>query len=122
MNAPSPMATQPTKSVADVLQRAADLIARPGAWTQGEFARGKTGRPVKTRDCAVCLCVIGAIDVASGARPGTEANDDALRVLAWEVGCSLWDIAVWNDEPERTQEEVVAKLKEAATLAREQGK
>lgn len=105
-------------SVADVLERAAELIEPEGAWTQGWSAR--------TADGVVCYslasqaarwCIGGAIVKANGA-------DDELAIRAFTVldGVIVGEVSRWNDAPERTQAEAVAKLREAAALAREQSR
>lgn len=106
------------QTVADVLDAAADLLEKPGAWTQGAYARGKTGRKVTTRRAAVCFCAIGAMSVAAGCDPAVEGEpweaDVALRKAIGDT-----QIADWNDTPGRTQDEVVAALRAAATSARQ---
>lgn len=99
-------------TVAEVLERAADLIEPEGRWVKGELAKYNP-------DGFVCGCAMGAIlDVPS------DAIWDALAFI--EAGLpqtrpgGLRPIAAWNDAPERTQAEVVAKLREAAQLARTQ--
>jgi hypothetical protein len=96
-------------SVADVLERAANLIEPEGAWTKEDYV-GPSG---------TCWCVLGAIK-----RAGDFANDlnPAAEALRAALGVGYGGIPDWNDAPERTQDEVVAKLREAAALAREQGK
>lgn len=109
--------TQPGKSktVADILAAAADLIEPEGAWTQGTSYRDADG---DIRDGGgpevVCRCVAGAVNEVcdwsfDGAVP-------AFRLLEAHVGVS--DIARWNDAPERTQAEVVAALRAASEKAR----
>ena len=107
--------------VSDVLDRAADLIKPEGAWTQGCFARNASGVPTGLtgfRGPAVCWCLLGATDKATGddAALSQEADDFLRRYLV------VPDLGDWNDNSRRTQAEVVAKLREAAALAREQGK
>jgi hypothetical protein len=109
-------------SVAEVLERAADLLQKPGAWTQGVLARNKAGEITglsEFRGPAVCWCILGATYVVDNDddddRSSSNSADRFLESLLGEVGA-------WNDAPERTQSEVVAKLREAAALAREQGK
>src|SRR5688572_12664424 len=95
---------------AEILNKAADLLEPKGAWTQGWFARDKSRCHVAVESsAAVCWCAAGAIERAS---PPT-LYWDALNALARVLPTS---IAVWNDSPERTQAEVVAKLREAAAL------
>ncbi|MGI4744926.1 MAG: DUF6197 family protein [Janthinobacterium lividum] len=104
------------RTVAEVLDAAADLLTSEGAWTQGAQARRADGKQVMADGPnAVCWCLIGATEAADPEYFGTDAD----RVLYHLLGV---DIVEWNDAPGRTQAEVVAKLREAATLAREQGK
>lgn len=87
--------------------KAWELLSKPGAWTQKVCARDEFGTRVgATSDSACSWCIIGAI----------------LRLYPYEVGDLReklygvlpkgFSIAQWNDTPERTQEEVVAVLKE----------
>lgn len=108
------------RKISDVLDAAAALIEPEGAWTQGTIYRDAKGKPagVGTGD-PVCWCALGAImhvgyyseaglGFVEGDLPPTGAG--ALRPLS-----------AWNDDPERKQSEVVARLREAATKAREAG-
>ncbi len=107
-------------SVADVLERAANLIEPEGAWTQGEYARNAYGSGfIHNRRYPhgppVCFCLNGAINFVAGNRV-TQDYTPAQRIVE-----SMFDdgaTGTWNDAPERTQAEVVAKLREAAALAR----
>jgi len=104
-------------SVADVLERAADLIAKPGAWAQGEYGRGPGGivweQDAPEPEGLNCFCLYGAVAHVSKARAGCDTPAvkflEALNVSA----------TGWNDAPERTQDEVVALLRKSAALARE---
>ncbi len=112
------------KPVSQVLSEAADLLEKPGAWTQGAYARGKSGRKVSTRKTAVCFCAVGAIDAVIG-KPtiGIEGHWEALRMVTFAaIGTREANVAEWNDEPGRTQAEVVAAFRRAAALAKEQGR
>jgi hypothetical protein len=85
--------------------------AHPEAWTQGAFARDAAGddliRPVD-RD-AVCWCVSGALyKFAMGSE---ETRRAAWGRLHTAVGTM---VTVFNDAPDRTVADVVAKLREAA--------
>ena len=103
-------------SVAEVLERAADLIEPEGAWTQGEFALNADGEITglsEFRGAAVCWCALGAINKASA---GDDSLEDVAELILRNLVVRLVD--EWNDAPERTQAEVVAKLREAAALAR----
>lgn len=110
-------------SVADVLERAADRVEPEGNWTQGAFSRTASGCHngdlVAPRKPA-CWCVLGAIAKEAGHNPVdpwviNPLARDAMNAFEITVGTAASD---WNDVPERTQAEVVAKLREAAAIAR----
>ncbi|MGV0964165.1 MAG: DUF6197 family protein [Polynucleobacter sp.] len=110
-------------SVADVLDRAADLIEPEGKWTQGAYGRDATGCEVIGVENAVCFCAMGAMYKARGDIGAFEHDPDLVRPLAALIERTC-DAAIddWNDASERTQTEVVSALREAAALARkEQG-
>lgn len=114
-----------TKSmgIADVLDRAADLIEPEGAWTKGPFAVDKCGREVFEHlrgypKEAVAFCAAGAITQASRGRNWRRREAKDLADSLTPVG----SIIQFNEDRGRTQSEVVAKLREAAAKAREQGK
>ena len=101
--------------VAEVLEKAADLIEPEGAWCQGSLGKTKDGYPVpEDSPYAVSLCAIGAILKASG-KSWTYETYDYIHAVEAVVG---EDLAVWNNWRRRTQAEVVSKLREAAKLAR----
>lgn len=105
------------KPLSQVLEEAADLLAKPGAWTQGALSRDADGKNVPLND-GICFCMGGAISKsADGAKT---AQRKAMQAVRDVVGAG-W-VAGWNDDPKRTQAEVVAKLREAAALAKEQGR
>lgn len=109
------------QSIPDVLEAAADLLSKPGAWTQGAYARGKGNRPVNSADEAARFCVLGAMNIAAGAPKVNLDRNEAHIAFANATGIPDYLIATWNDTPGRTQDEVVAKLREAAALARTGG-
>ncbi|WP_278070501.1 DUF6197 family protein [Brevundimonas sanguinis] len=101
-----------TKSPAEVLKAAADLLEKPGAWTQGAYARDSSGKSVgPDSQLAECFCALGAIR-----RSGNYADDvnPAAMALGRSIGFRVGD---WNDALKRTQSEVVAALREAARQA-----
>lgn len=105
-------------SVAEVLSRAADLIEPEGKWTQGCLFRDAEGKGLRPSDSGKsCFCMAGALVQIGG--PWASAwnfLDDALPKVGFGNRTGAW-----NDAPERTQAEVVAKLREAAELARQRG-
>lgn len=89
------------------LLQAADEIERRG-WTQGQTIDRETGRVCAIG--AISLVVNGAVDPCN--RYAREQMQPVVRLFMAAVPCrSIYD---WNDEPGRTQAEVVAKLREVA--------
>lgn len=85
-----------------------ELIATPDKWTKGEMAKDADGFPVfSTQDSAVCWCLLGAINRACGI--------DANRVVIFnKLGFKkINELTDWNDAPERTHSDVLARLKGA---------
>lgn len=98
------MTLEKPKSVADVLEAAADLIEPDGAWTQGEYV-GINGN---------CWCALGAIK-----RVGNYVGDINPASMQLLLVISGRFVHEWNDAPERTQREVVEALRSAASLSRQ---
>lgn len=95
-----------TQSIADVLDRAADLIAK--GWMQGDWGsfRGE------------CFCAWGAIMFGESVMAGESERKAAHQFAKQHIGAP--SLISWNDTPGRTQAEVVQALREAAAKAREQ--
>lgn len=110
-----------TAPVSQVLSEAADLLEKPGAWTQGVFARNAKGENTglsEIRGKAVCWCVLGATAASAGSNLGlSSAADHFLRDFL-----GVEELGSWNDAPDRSQEEVVDALRRAAALAKDQGR
>lgn len=104
--------------IADILDRAADRLSKPGAWTQGANARDADGRGVSPNNpAAVCWCLSGVLySVEPRYSVAREANDFMNRYVLVSYAHH------WNDAPERTQSEVIQTLRQAADKAREAGK
>jgi hypothetical protein len=89
---------------AATLRAAADLIRREG-WTQARFFDERTG----------CRCIAGAL------RECTDSTQwmYAVEALARQVGVPPWPTSIynWNDDPDRTVDEVIAALEAAAQAA-----
>lgn len=103
-------------TVAEVLEQAADRIEERG-WTQGAYLRTD----------GTC-CARGAIRLTLGGEVGENFDEDKLYVsdggdfecdVIWtlhhELDTSLME---WNDDPERTADEVIALLREVAAAER----
>lgn len=97
-------------SVADILEKAAKLIERRG-WTQGAYDRSSQH--------GVSYCALGACFAARSNADVGAINDRLAQAVAAALGFQdPGEVARWNDAPERTQPEVVVKLREAAATAR----
>lgn len=84
-------------------------------WTQGEFARNMEGEarsPLAPDACKWCLwAALWAVD-ASYKQVGSDRVDKALNAL--QACLTGENPHTWNDAPERTKEQVIALLCEAA--------
>jgi hypothetical protein len=112
------------QTVADVLDAAADLLTPEGAWTPYAAARGAEAFEVDpTDDEAKCWCIIGAVSAVNGVKCwGPASAQHFLNSLFpdWhDEDSDVVGAALWNDALGRTQAEVIAKLREAAQLARQ---
>lgn len=97
-------------SILSILTKARALLAQ--GWTQHHNARDKKGNPVPAwAPQATCYCLEGAIIcVAEGESHSTLVfAERILRKQIDEEGFSpvYPSLATWNDDPERTQEEVL---------------
>lgn len=94
----------------EALLTAASFIQQRG-WCQGRFTRGDGA-----------LCALGALQKATifdpNAKHAASAYTAATELLSRHLGFKDGDVGCsvpgWNDDPERTKEEVVAALQSAA--------
>jgi hypothetical protein len=108
-------------AVSTKLREARALIER--GWTQGEYARDKTGRSVDfLRHDATCVCAAGAVGAANGHWPTSSLP--GMRFLSLAVGGDgdESDVLQWNDAPERTQADVLAAFDRAIELAEQEAR
>lgn len=78
-------------------------------WAQGAAARDKNGLPVHPSfPGATCWCLIGALEVAYNDRKAVSAAMNKLYSLLGDC-----NIAAWNDNNARNQQEVVNILQQA---------
>jgi hypothetical protein len=99
------------------LRAAADIIERNG-WHQGNYFLPDDPKP--PQECRVCA--LGAIHVAIHGQPwspmfDSEQEDRTLKAFAAAsrfVDGPWGSLVGWNDEPDRTAEEVIAALRGAA--------
>lgn len=105
---------------AAVLDEAANVIRRNG-WHQGEYFRAEEGK--KPENCPVDIT--GAINIALHTGHPARGEGRRNRLGTWEVAAivnnhlDVVDVSEWNDEPDRTAEEVIAALESAARAERE---
>lgn len=95
----------------DILSAARELIAKDGVWTQGAYARDVNGDEVsESSTAAVCFCSVGALHRAGGRhQAGTlRTIKEAVNMLSEGLLSDGLHLENWNDEPNRTQAEVVA--------------
>lgn len=104
------------KTVAEVLNAAADLITPKGAWIQSQYAADLDGLKCEpTSDRAACFCLVGAVSRISGIDPGNvEAGPLAAAIKPYAEAAYKYGLAHWNDSEYRTQAQVVAALRAAA--------
>ena len=100
-----------------ILKAAHDLLAVPGTWIQCREALDKNGfSTLPDAEDATCWCALGAIRRVQG---GTTPYAQVLLRLITSMphkpkGDRLADIVLdWNDQPGRTQDEVLALFDKA---------
>jgi hypothetical protein len=115
-------------STVEVLKIARDKIGVPGAFCKGVYGKDADGHSIggfyaDELKNAVTFCAIGAVAVAMGVGGGDAGKSEAVRILA-KVVANVDDrfdqhsaVAHWNNDPARTQEEVVAGFDKAIALA-----
>ncbi len=90
----------------DILIKAREVLVTRG-WTQGAY-----------EDSKGCVCLYGALNVADGKEPQDEtrnsaAFNEAVAALEDQIGCDYLD--VWNDEYDRTVDDVLAVIDRAVS-------
>lgn len=93
---------------------AARALLRKKGWTQGAFARDVRGYQCATyRPEAATFCAVGAIRSVSAdySFRASRAVDVLCKVIA--EGGYLTSLAIWNDEPSRKKEDVLALFDKA---------
>lgn len=88
--------------------KAWELLSKKSCWTQRAYARKSDGESCRSEDRdAVCWCMSGALRRCAMDDGYTDGSK--LARLMEKIGVPL---SIWNDNPNRTHEEVVAALKE----------
>lgn len=93
-------------AIAAKLDEARALIERPYGWARNDY------------EVNGAYCTIGAIRKVTSGDPSTWSEDSGCieHFMRRSIGRCWLD--VWNDEPERTQAEVIEAFRKAAELAR----
>jgi hypothetical protein len=102
-----------------ILKLARKLLAEKG-WTQGEYARDKRQDPVHSDyKGAVCYCALGALAAAGHKLKAPEHIGWPRAALREAIGVDndAGSIPDWNDAPERTKRQVLAKFDKAIKLS-----
>ena len=91
----------------EVLKKARALVAKE--WCQDSFGRDQWGEEIETNelDRAVAFCVRGACIHAATPAAGQRASVELAKTLGFVDYDALQRLAFWNDDPRRTQRQVV---------------
>jgi hypothetical protein len=105
-------------SAIEILRRARDLVAF--GWCQGADATDAEHRPAEPWSSRACYwSLLGALAAALDAPREGRADSPALvaelrlALVGVSETISDWSLETWNDEPNRTQSEVVEMLNAA---------
>jgi hypothetical protein len=105
-------------SAAEILRRAHDLIAF--GWCQGADATDAAGSPVEPWNVHACHwsllgALAAALDAPDPRTPETPALIAELRLALVAISDLIpdWSLQLWNDQPARTQSDVVMTLARA---------
>ena len=101
--------------VIDTLKGARDLVAQ--GWTKGVFARDAADHAVTAvNGKAVCWCASGAILWMRGGDFFVDHDRKSAEAL-FKIAAGTRSISTWNDDPARTQAEVIAAFDKAIAIA-----
>lgn len=111
-------AETPVVAAADVLERAAALVRQ--GWCKHSLAQDAAGEPVYPTDEDACRwCASGAIlRAVHDLDASVPTHLHAYKCVCQPAG--LTSLGIWNDR-QRSRRPVIAALKRAARLAREEG-
>ena len=108
----------------EIYNEAADLVEK--GWSQNAFARNKNGFSVDPGgDGATSWCLSGALWLVTYGKGTFNRPSDYRTSILYKLVQDLKlkkFVAAWNDDPDRTQEDVVKLLRDAAKQADEENK
>ena len=102
----------------EILIAMKEKIATPEKWLQGGHAKNVEGEYVdpESKD-AICWCSLGAAWAVTHSTP----EDSYFTALEYVRKFTDKDLLFWNDDPERTHEEVMNAFDKAIALAQKEG-
>jgi hypothetical protein len=110
-----------TLQAADVLDKAADHLERVGHH-KGYLYDERQAKGAAIESCRVCA--VGAILVAAHGKPRYPDDEPLVGGISDLAILALTDhvdgpVPTWNDEPDRTADEVVTAMRQTAKTLRE---
>ncbi|APH74156.1 DUF6197 family protein [Aquibium oceanicum] len=92
----------------EILTKARELVA--AGWNKGHYGESANGITVgPLHEDAVCFCTMGALFRAAGTFD-EDIVHPAVQALGFEYS---GQVLLWNDEKDRTQDEVLARFDNA---------
>ncbi|MDX3230539.1 hypothetical protein [Streptomyces sp. ME19-01-6] len=118
-------------NLAVIYQQAADII-RTNGHNKGSYYRvPETSVGIQLSPAEYPVCAAGALNVALTGSPAPAYDGDDIPVVVeaarrfmrhvtpgYRGASAIWDLAVWNDNRERTAADVIAAFEEAAREVR----
>jgi hypothetical protein len=87
-----------------------ELLDKPEKWTKEENARDSEGRPCYGRNPeAVCWCLNAALLLCYN---DSDEQWEIAKRMSEHIGRKDWEFIIWNDEPNRTYEDVIKLVTE----------
>ncbi|MGW7087612.1 DUF6197 family protein [Streptomyces sp. NPDC054871] len=111
-----------TTNLAVVYQQAADVIRANGHYKGAYWGRPETGVGIEYAASECPVCAVGALSVAVTGSPVPQADEVDPVIIAFasrmfgpvNAEAAVVRLAAWNDAPERTPDDVIAALENAA--------
>lgn len=90
-----------------------ELLDKPEKWCQGHMAEDHFGKIINADSSLACRwCLVGAICRCYPIDTGMEKLKDIVNKLDKVSELPLISVGIWNDQAERTYDEVVALCRE----------
>jgi hypothetical protein len=113
-----------TTEIANVIEKAAEIVEKNGLHKGYLYDEAKADEGVKPAECPVD--VVGAINIAVFGKPSWPSEEHPGSLLAQAAALALEEtvgkpVPAWNDEADRVVDDVVTNLWETAELLRKEG-